>query len=60
MEKIREHAVSKAHREAEEQNRRQGTPDITVPLDKQISEKQEQRFRGLISHLCTLKTLLRQ
>ena len=60
LEKFREHAVSKTHREAEEESRRQGIPEITVQLDKQISEQQEQRFKGLISHLCTLKTLLRQ
>ena len=31
-----------------------------MQLDRQISEQQEQRFRRLISHLCTLKNLLRQ
>ena len=46
LEKFREPAISKVHREAEEQSRRQGTPDITLQLDKQISEQQEQRFRG--------------
>ena len=63
-ERMGEHALSQVHRQAVEEKRRldcaPDQADVRMMAEKHGKQEQMQRFHGLISHLHTLKTLLRQ
>ena len=58
-ERLKEHERSDDHRNALTKARKLQR-NIASELDKQVSDLQSQRRQGLVSHLNTLKTLLRQ
>ena len=56
-----EHAQSDCHRSAEKSLKKENEmPDIGCMLDDQMKQLQKKRREGLIAHLQTMKTLLRQ
>ena len=59
--RMAEHPQSDCHRSAEKSLKKENEmPDIGCMLDDQMKELQKKRREGLIAHLQTMKTLLRQ
>ena len=58
-ERIVEHEKSDIHM-VSSHNAKKLQPDIDCQLDKQVNEQQRLRREGLVAHLNTMKTLLRQ
>jgi hypothetical protein len=58
-ERIEEHERSQNHRNALKESRRE-QPDVACQIDDQHQKQQHLRRSGLIAHLNTMKTLLRQ
>ena len=58
-ERLEEHERSENHRNASKESRRE-QPDVACQIDDQHQKQQHLRRTGLIAHLDTMKTLLRQ
>ena len=58
-ERIEEHERGFNHRNVSKESR-QNQPDVTCQIDHHYQEQQHLRWTGLVAHLDTMKTLLRQ
>ena len=58
-ERIEEHERGFNHRNASKESRR-NQPDVACQIDHHYQEQQHLRWTGLVAHLDTMKTLLRQ
>ena len=58
-ERIEEHERGFNHRNASKESRR-NQPDVACQIDHHYQEQQHLRRTGLVAHLDTMKTLLRQ
>ncbi|XP_028407534.1 uncharacterized protein LOC114530150 [Dendronephthya gigantea] len=59
VERLTDHEQSENHKNATKQ-KRSSQPTLDIQIDSQIKEQQRLRRQGLVAHLNTLKTLLRQ
>ena len=59
VERLKDHSQSENHKNATKQ-KISGQPTVVCQIDSQVKEQQRLRQQGLVAHLNTLKTLLRQ